>query len=30
MGIFGKDKDQPKTDFSDVQTGKPRPDFSDR
>src|SRR5687767_11095 len=32
MGIFGKDdkdKDQPRTNFSDVQSGKPRPDFSD-
>jgi nucleoid-associated protein YgaU len=33
MGIFGKDdkdKDQPRTtNFSNVQSGKPRPDFSD-
>ena len=32
MGIFGKDdkdKDQPQTNFSNVQSGKPRPDFSD-
>ena len=32
MGIFGKDdkdKNPPRTNFSNVQSGQPRPDFSD-